>query len=128
MRVSYHIFPNLGELLQRDLGSKIGRNLASNYFLDRECNCNTTNKVKGRWAYGGECRRCCVIYKLMCKWCRDFYVGNTQNTLKIMKQHFQDVVQKFTNNKNSESFADPSLNILRKNQVHNNVVKLCLSV
>ena len=34
-RMSYHIFPNLGELLQGDLVSKIRRNLASKYFLYR---------------------------------------------------------------------------------------------
>ena len=35
MRMSYHRFPNLGELLQEDLVSKIRRNLASKDFLDR---------------------------------------------------------------------------------------------
>ena len=34
-RMSYHIFPNLGELLQGDLVSKIRRNLVSTNFLDR---------------------------------------------------------------------------------------------
>ena len=80
--MSYHIFPNLGKLVQGDLVSKIRRNLASKEFLDRECNCNTNTKVKGTCAYGGEYRRCCVIYKVTCKCCDNFYVGNTQNTLK----------------------------------------------
>ena len=81
-RMSYHRFPKSGELLQGDLVSKIRRNLATKDFLDRECNCNTTTKVKSRCAYGGECRRCCVICKVTCKRCGEFYVGNTQNTLK----------------------------------------------
>ena len=81
-RMSYHRLPNLGELLQGDLVSNIRRNLASKDFPDRECNCNTNTKVKERCAYGGECRRCCVIYKVTCKFCGGFYVGNTQNTLK----------------------------------------------
>ena len=81
-RMSYHRFPNLGETPEGYLVSKIRRNLASKDFLDGECNCNTTAKVKGRCAYRGECRRCCVIYKVTWKCCGDFYVGNTQNTLK----------------------------------------------
>ena len=56
-------------------------------------------------AYRCECRRCCVIYKVTCKWCGGFYVGNTQNTLKIMEEHFQDVAQKVINNNSSDSFA-----------------------
>ena len=74
-------------------------------YLDRECNCNTTTKVKGRCAYGGACCGCCVIYKITCKCCGDFYIGNTQNTQKIMEEHFQDVAQKVANNKNSDSSA-----------------------
>ena len=102
----YHIFPNLGELLQGYLVSKIRLNLASKAFLDRECNCNTNTKVKGRCTYGGEYRRCCVIYKVTCKCCVDFYVGNTPNNFKKrLKQHFQDVAQKVANNKNSDYFA-----------------------
>ena len=105
-RMSYPKLPNLEELLQGYLVNKIRRNLSSKDFLDRKCNCNTTTKVKGRCTYGGECCRCCVIYKVTCKCCGDFYVINTQNTLKtIMEQHFQDVAQKFANNKNSDSFT-----------------------
>ena len=104
--MAYHRYPNLGELLQGDLVSKIRCNLASKDFLDRECNCNTTTKVKSRCEYGGECSRCCVIYKVTCKWCGDFYVVNTQDNLKKrMEQHFQDVAQKVMNDKNSESLA-----------------------
>ena len=76
-------------------------------FLDRECNCNSTVKVNSGCVYEGECRRCCVIYKFTCKFSGEFYVGNTQNTLlKRMEQHFKDVAQKVTNDKNFESFAD----------------------
>ena len=34
-----------------------------------------------------------------------FYIGNTQNTQKIMEQHFQDMAQNLMYDKNSESFA-----------------------
>ena len=45
-----------------------------------------------------------------------------------MEQHFQDVAQKVANNKNSESFAAHFAKHLRKNQVHKNFAKLCLSI
>ena len=41
----------------------------------------------------------------MSKFCGEFYVGNTQNIIKRMEQHFQDVAQKVANNNNSGSFA-----------------------
>ena len=65
--------------------SKTRRYLASKYFLDGECNCNTTTKLNDRCVYGGECRRCCVIYKVTRKFCTEFYVGDIQNTLKNNK-------------------------------------------
>ena len=37
--------------------------------------------------------------------CSDFYVGNTQNTLKRTEKDFKDVSQKVLNDKNSESVA-----------------------
>ena len=62
-------------------------------------------KVNGRCAYKGECYRCCVVYKVTCKFCDDFYVVDTQNTLKIMEQHFQDVAQKVMHDNNLEYFS-----------------------
>ena len=64
-RMSYHRLPNLGELVKGNMARKIRRNLASKDFLDRKCNCDTTTKVKCECAYRVECRRCCVIYKVM---------------------------------------------------------------
>ena len=78
----YHRFPNLVELLQGDMVIKNRRNMAFKDPLDRECNCNTTTKVKVRCAYVVECRRCCDICKVTCKCCGDFYIENTRNTLK----------------------------------------------
>ena len=85
---------------------KLDRTWHINKFLDRECNCNATTKVNVRCVYGGECRRCCVIYKVTCKCYGDFYLENTENTLKKqMEQHFQHVAQKVANDKNLETFA-----------------------
>ena len=101
--MSYHIFPNKGKLVQGYMVSKTIQDLASKVFLDKECNFNVTKKVNGRCVYGGECCGCCVIYKFTCKFCGDFYIGNTQNTLKRVEQHFQDVAQNVVNNKNPDS-------------------------
>ena len=43
--MSYHIFNNLEELLNRDLPAKIGRGIFSKYLIDRECNCYLPSKV-----------------------------------------------------------------------------------
>ena len=75
-------------------------------------------------AYRGEYRRCCVVYKVTCKLCGDLYVGNTQNTLRIMEQHFQYVAQKVMHNKNLDSSAD---HFVKHFTAQNNVVRLCLS-
>ena len=54
---------NLGEILMCDLVGNTRKGICSKYFLNFECNCNSTPKVKGTCAYGGECRACCVVYR-----------------------------------------------------------------
>ena len=103
--MSYHIFPNLREIIQGDLVSKLRKGIAYKHSIDRKFNCNLTTKVNGMCAYRGECSRLCVVYKLKCEFCGDFYNGNTLNTLKITEQKFQGVDQKVMNNKNLEYFA-----------------------
>ena len=78
----YHILLNLGELIQGDLVSKLREGLSYKESVDRECNYNSTMKVSGMCAYRGDCRRCCVVYKVTCKCCGNLYVENTQNTQK----------------------------------------------
>ena len=104
--MSYHPFPNLGEILQGDLVDKIRKGIGSEYFLNRKCNCNYTTKVKGTCAYGGERRACCVAYKVTCRKCLSVYVVNTKKTLKKrMEQQLQDADQKVQYDKNSDNFA-----------------------
>ena len=109
--------------------SKLRRYLESKYFLDRECNKNSTKNLNVRCVYGSECSRCCVIYKVTCKCCGEFYISNTQKNLKNRtEQHFQDVAQKAMNDNNLVSLAVPFAKYFTQNQVHNNVTKLCLSI
>ena len=44
--MSYHRFPNIGEVLQGDMIGKLRKGIGMKYFLDRECNCSSTTKVK----------------------------------------------------------------------------------
>ena len=45
VRMSYHRFNNLAELLNGDLAEKIGRGIFSKDLMDRECNCSLPYKV-----------------------------------------------------------------------------------
>ena len=56
VKMSYHRFNNLAELLNRDLAAKIGRGIFSKDLMDRECNCSLPYKVNGKCAYEGKCR------------------------------------------------------------------------
>ena len=59
--MSYHRFPNLGEILQGDLVGKLRKGIGSKDFLNCECNCSSMKKVKGECAYEGDCRACCIV-------------------------------------------------------------------
>ena len=67
--MSYHRWTNLGETLQGDLVGKLKDIIWWNDFKNRECNCNSTTKVKGTYAYGGECGTYSVVYKLVSRLC-----------------------------------------------------------
>ena len=69
VRIYYHWFPNLGEILQGDIVGKIRKRIGLKYFLNLECKCNSTIKVKGKCANGDECRAYCAVYKLACRKC-----------------------------------------------------------
>jgi hypothetical protein len=49
-------------------------------------------KIDGKCAYNGECRKMCVVYKATCKICNQPYIGQTQQKLKdCMGQYLNDV-------------------------------------
>ena len=85
---------------------KLRTGIVSRYFLNRECNCSSTTKVKVTCDYKGDYRARCVFYKVTCKKCLSVYVRNTQNTLKkIMEHNFLDMAQKVQQDKSSDTFA-----------------------
>ena len=89
VRMSYHSYNNLAELLNGDLAAKIGRGIFSKDLMDRECNCSIPSKVNGKLFYEGKCQSKCIIYEVKCSTCNAIYIGNTQQTFKkIMDVHF----------------------------------------
>ena len=52
--MSYHQFPNIGEILRGDIVDKIRKGIGTNEFQNRECYFNSTTKVKGTCEYRGE--------------------------------------------------------------------------
>ena len=82
VRMSYHRFNNLAELLNRDLAAKIGRGIFSKDLMDRECNCSLPFRGNRKCVYEDKCRSMCLIYKVKCSMCDAIYIGNTQQTQK----------------------------------------------
>ena len=61
--MSYHRFPNQGEVSQDVMIGKFRKGIGLKYVLDRECNSSSTTEVKGECAYEGDCRACCIVDK-----------------------------------------------------------------
>ena len=106
VRMSYHGFNNLAELLNGVLAAKIGQGIFSKDLMDRECNCSIPYKVKGKCVYEVKCQSKCIIYEVKCCICDAIYIGNTQQTFKkIMDGHFSDLQCLLKNGQKSDSFA-----------------------
>ena len=82
VQISYHIFNNLAELLNRDLATKIRQGIFSKDLMDRKRNCSLPSKVNGKYVYEGKCQSRCIIYEVKCSTCDAIYIGNTQQTFK----------------------------------------------
>ena len=106
VRMSYHRFNNLAELLNGDLAAKIGQGIFSKDLMDRECNYSLPSKVNGKCIYEGKCWSKCIIYQVECSMCDAIYIGNTQQTFKKrMDGHFSDLLCLLKNGQKSDSFA-----------------------
>ena len=64
VRMSYHRFNNLAELLNGDLAAKIGQGIFSKDLMDRECNCSLPSKVNVKCVYEGKCGSKYIIYQV----------------------------------------------------------------
>jgi hypothetical protein len=105
--MSYHRFTNLRGIFQSDLMKKLIEGIVSRDFQDLKCNCNKLSKVDGKCVYGGNCRKPCVVYKVTCRECEEFYIGNMQQKMKNHQgQHLNDVRKLVLKGESSDSFAD----------------------
>ena len=88
VRMSYHRYNNLSELLNGDLAAKIGQGIFSKDLMDRECNCSLPSTVNEKCLSEGKFRSKCIIYEVKCSTCDAIYIGNTQqNFKKIIDVH-----------------------------------------
>ena len=106
VRMSYHIFNNLSELLNGDLAAKIGWGIFSKDLMDSKCHCSFPYKVNGKCVYEGKCRSRCIIYEVKCSMCDAIYIGTIQQTSKKrMDGHFSDLQRLLKNGQKSDSFS-----------------------
>ena len=80
--ISYHIFDNLAELLNRDLATKIGQGILSKYLIYRKCNCSLPFKFNEKCVYEDKCQSKWLIYEVKWSMCDTIYIGNTQQKQK----------------------------------------------
>ena len=103
VRMSYHRFNNLSELLNGDLAAKIGRGIFSKDLMDREYNCSLPSKVNGKCFYKGKCRSKRIIYQVECSMCDAIYIGNTHQAFKKrMDGHFSNLLRLLKNGQKSD--------------------------
>ena len=104
--MSYHKFPNLSQAFMGDLMIKLMKDVKSRDFKDLPCNCNQASKINGLCMFGGECRKSIVVYKIECKDCSIYYIGNTHQKLKVqMTQHLNEACTLVNNQKTPNSFT-----------------------
>jgi hypothetical protein len=80
--MSFKRFPNARQLYRADLDKKLNAGLVTKEYKTRDCNCRGSNLREGECIYGEECRKRCVVYKISCRHCKKFYIGNTSDLLK----------------------------------------------
>jgi hypothetical protein len=105
---------NLKEMLLGDIQRKVSRGVVSAEYekktRKKKCNCRSSHKVDGQCIYGEECETCSVVYKVTCLCCGDYYLGKTQNSMKLRCQkHYQDVGKFFDKRKAAERWLDQPL-------------------
>ena len=99
--MSYHRFPNLRELFQKDLNKKMNVGICSKDFQALECNCRG-----GQCGYNNVCRTPIVVYKVECKMTNKVYIGSTQQHFKTrMQHHYAETRALQKTGKRSDSFA-----------------------
>jgi len=116
--MSYHRFPNMRELFQGDLNTKLNCNIISLDFQNLPWNCRN----KQLCPYSGKCCNQIVVYQATCLKTNKHYIGNTQQHVKTrMQGHVQDIKNLFINEKSSDSFTSHFAALVPKGTAKKNV-------
>ena len=84
--MSYHRFRNLRELFQGHLNDALLKNVVSEDYCDRPCNCRNDTCL-----YNNCCRKQLIVYKVKVRNSGKYYIGATSKTLKDrVAGHLQD--------------------------------------
>ena len=104
--MSYHRFPNLREIFQQDLTTKLNADVISKDFETRECNCPGP-KGRKECGYNNICRTSLIVYQAECNITGRVYIGSThQHLKKRMQQHNTDAIRFHRSGKKSTAFAE----------------------
>ena len=99
-------FPNLAEMLQADLQSKVMKGISDQEYEDRKCNCQARSKVDDKCLFGDECRKGMVVYALKDTITDKTYYGKTQRYLKERTgEHLTDVWKVVEANNKNQQYA-----------------------
>ena len=110
VRISCYWFPNLCQLLNREIVRKIMIKWKSRYFVDRGCR----HRVK-IYLHDGHCRITCIACQAKCKKIGNVYVSQTKNYLKNKMDGNYNYVRKRINlNLKIDTFANNFCEICRK--------------
>ena len=105
--MSYHRFPNLREIFQQDLTTKLNADVISKDFETRECNCRPTASSSTECRYNNICRTSLIVYQAHCNVTGRDYIGSTHQHLKNrMQQHHRDAIRFHKKGAKSTAFAE----------------------
>ena len=95
VRVSYRVFPNIGQKFNGDVNNKVMRNVYAQGFENKKCTCCQKSKLEdGKCRYEGFCQRSSLVYELVCTTTGKSYIGKTQRYLRKRTQEHVDTVWK----------------------------------
>jgi hypothetical protein len=99
--MSYHHFNNLREMFEGHLNRVLMKNVESEDYRDRPCNC------PGRGCrYENVCRKALIVYKVTIPSTGKYYIGATSQTLKKrVAGHLQSARQFLRNGTRSRTLA-----------------------
>ena len=104
--MAYRRFPNVRELYRGDLDLKLNKGLTSEETRPRPCNCIAPNKRDGKCVYEEKCRVPCFVYKIKCRHCKRYYIGNTSDHFKSrVAGHCSDACSVLNKLRNQRSTA-----------------------